>query len=133
MLAAGSMFGAARGAPMRGGRDSSCFCDCQKWHFGVCEPAAPVPKPCERRRTCSNCLEHPECSWCGTTRSCHSGGKGRAPDFCAADWHELTCPKIPLSEAYEAQRAPCNGRGKRRPWDIALLQAEEADTPPQDC
>ena len=43
------------------------------------------------------------------------------------EWHDLTCPMIPIRQAFETPDVkPCTPRGKfAGPWDLALLQESE--------
>ena len=87
-----------------------CLSPAHKWLFcfgGVCGSilrgmSSNCPKPCSVHKSCSSCLEAPDCGWCATlgkngAGECMRGNSlrsennsGECPRF---NWNYLTCPK----------------------------------------
>merc|ERR1711924_526190 len=89
-------------------------------------PQQKAKPACPAHRTCSSCLDDPSCAWCGMNEQCFP--RQAQSDLMCSEWHDLTCPMIPISEAFAPPQKPCAPRGAfAGPWDLALLQEAEGE------
>lgn len=121
------------GLPTYGSPAGSCFCSCSSWSWaGVGCPSQYKRPECSAHRTCSSCLDSPECAWCSTSEQCFDR-QAQSSQMCG-EWHDLTCPMVPLDKAFNSNEKPCSPRSNfANPWDLSFLQLLGAGTRVDDC